>query len=210
VVQEAARQEIICRYFRYACEYMMGLVDKDTVERAALLMDEVGVSAEDRKVITAAREAAEKAESSGKGNEGIFCGAALELESGKIITGKNSPLMHAASSVILNAVKNLAEIPDRIHILAPNIIESITNFKKNILNVKSLSLDLEETLIALSISAAHNPSAQSAMEKLKELKGCDVHMTHIPTPGDAAGLRRLGVNLTSEPNLSTKSFLEGF
>ena len=210
LVQEAARQEIISRYFRYACEYITGLVDKDTVERAAFLMDKVGVKLEDRRVVGAARAAAEEAqEKKGKGNEGIFCGAALELESGKIITGKNSPMLHAASSLILNAVKDLAEIPDRIHILAPNIIDSISNFKKNILNVKTLSLDLEETLISLSISAAHNPSAQLAMEKLKELKGCEVHITHIPTPGDAAGLRRLGVNLTSEPNLSTKSFLEG-
>ncbi|TRZ94355.1 DUF1846 domain-containing protein [bacterium] len=209
-VQDAARQEIISRYFRYACEYIMGLVDKDTVERTALLMEEVGVKSEDRRVVEPARAAAKRAqEEKGKGNEGIFCGAAIELKSGKIIVGKNSPLMHAASSLILNAAKDLAEIPDRIHILSPNVIESISNFKKNILNVKTLSLDLEETLISLSISAAHNPSAQSAMEKLKELAGCDVHMTHIPTPGDAAGLRRLGVNLTSEPNLSTKSFLEG-
>jgi uncharacterized protein (UPF0371 family) len=210
VVQDAARQEIICRYFRYACEYITGLVDKDTVERVALLMEEVGVKPEDRRVVEAARAAAKSAQEKGKGNEGIFCGAALELNSGKIIVGKNSPLMHAASSLILNVVKDLAEIPDRIHLLSPNIIESISNFKKNILNVKTLSLDLEETLISLSISAAHNPSAQLAMEKLKELAGCDVHMTHIPTPGDAAGLRRLGVNLTSEPNLSTKSFFEGF
>lgn len=209
-VQDAARQEIISRYFRYGCEYIMGLVDKDTVDRAALLMQEVGVKLEDRRVVKAARQAAEKAQGEkGKGNEGIFCGAAIELKSDKIITGKNSPLLHAASSLILNAVKDLAEIPDRIHILSPNVIESISNFKKNILNEKALSLDLEEALISLSISAAHNPSAQSAMEKLKELSGCEAHMTHIPTPGDAAGLRRLGVNLTSEPNLSTKSFLEG-
>jgi uncharacterized protein (UPF0371 family) len=209
-VKDAARQEIISRYFRYACEYVMGLVDKDTVERTALLMEEVGVKPEDRIVVEPARKAAKKAqEEKGKGNEGIFCGAAIELKSGKIITGKNSPLLHAASSLILNAAKDLAEIPDRIHILSPNVIESISNFKKNILNEKTLSLDLEETLISLSISAAHNPSAQSAMEKLKELAGCEVHMTHIPTPGDAAGLRRLGVNLTSESNLSTKSFLEG-
>jgi len=209
VVQEAAKQEIICRYFRYSCEYITGLVDKDTVERSMSLMGEVGVRPQDRKVVEAARVAADKAQEKGKGNEGIFCGAALELENGKIIVGKNSPMLHAASSLILNAVKELAEIPDRIHILAPNVIESISHFKRNILNIKTVSLDLEETLISLSISAAHNPSAQLAMEKLKELKGCDVHITHIPTPGDAAGLRRLGVNLTSEPNLPTKSFIEG-
>ncbi|HPT99292.1 MAG TPA: DUF1846 family protein, partial [Armatimonadota bacterium] len=64
--------------------------------------------------------------------------------------------------------------------------------------------DLGETLIALSISAATNPTSQLAMEQLKELRGCDVHMTHMPSPGDEGGLRRLGVNLTSEPNFATR------
>ena len=60
-------------------------------------------------------------------------------------------------------------------------------------------------MIALSISATTNPTAQIAMEKLKELRGCEVHTTHIPTPGDEAGFRRLGINLTSDPNFSTHS-----
>jgi uncharacterized protein (UPF0371 family) len=89
--------------------------------------------------------------------------------------------------------------------LAPNIIESIGNLKKSVLKAKAVSLDVGETLIALSMSAATNPTAQLAMEKLKELGGCEVHLTHIPTPGDEAGLRRLGVNITSDPNFSTNS-----
>ena len=113
--------------------------------------------------------------------------------------------MHAASSLILNAIKELAEVPDKIHLLAPNIIESIANLEENILKGKTVSLDLEETLISLGISAATNPTAQLAMEKLKELRGCEVHITHIPTPGDEAGLRKLGVNLTSDPNFSSKN-----
>ncbi|MGB2662269.1 MAG: hypothetical protein WBD04_07790, partial [Candidatus Omnitrophota bacterium] len=60
-------------------------------------------------------------------------------------------------------------------------------------------------LIALSISAATNTTAQLAMEKLIDLRGCDVHLTHMPTPGDEAGLRKLGVHLTSEPNFATNS-----
>jgi len=152
-----------------------------------------------------ARKAIEDARQRGKGHEGVFCGASIELKDGSIITGKNSSLMHATSSLILNAVKELAEIPDKIHLLSPNIIDSIGNLKKNILNTKAVSLDLEETLIALSISATTNPTAQLAMEKLGELKGCEVHMTHIPTPGDEAGLRKLGVNTTSDPNFSTKT-----
>jgi len=160
---------------------------------------------EDRKAVVPARKAAEEARQKGKGNEDIFCGAAIELKDGSIVTGENSPLMHAASSLILNTIKKLAEIPDKIPLLPDSIIESIGNLKKNVLNKKSVSLDLEETLIALSISANSNPAAQMAMEKLKELQGCEIHMTHIPTPGDEAGLRRLGVNLTTDPNFSTKN-----
>jgi uncharacterized protein (UPF0371 family) len=183
----------------------MGFVEKDTVQRAELLMKELNISPEDRRVVEPARKAAVKAQEKAKGNKGIFCGAAIELQDDSLITGDNSPLMHAASSLILNAIKKLAGIPDKIPLLPKTIIESIGNLKKNILQSKSVSLDLEETLIALSISAATNPTSQHALKKLKELKGCEVHMTHIPTPGDEAGLKRLGVNLTSEPNFSTKN-----
>jgi len=204
-VKIAAKQEIIRRFFRYNCEYVMGFVDKGTVERVELLMDELDVKPEDRRVVEPARKVSLEAQNKGKGNEGVFCGAAIELRDSSIVTGKNSTLMHAASSLILNAIKTLAGIPDKIHLLSPSIIESIGNMKKNITGVKTVSLDLEETLIALSISAAANTATQLAIEKLKDLQGCEVHMTHIPTPGDEAGLRRLGVNLTSDPNFSSKS-----
>ena len=121
-----------------------------------------------------------------------------------IVTGSNSSHLHAASSLILHAIKHLAEIPEKIKLLPSNIMESVRNLKTEVLNEKTLSLDLLEALIALSISATTNPAAQLAMEKLIDLKGCEVHMTHIPTPGDEAGLRRLGVNVTSDPNFSSK------
>jgi uncharacterized protein (UPF0371 family) len=209
VVKEAARQEIIRRYFRYACEYMMGFSDKETTERVELIMEELGIKPDDRLVVEAARSAAIETERKKKGHEGFFCGAALELKDGSIVTGKNFSLMHASSSLILNAIKKLAEIPDKLHLLSPSIIESIGNLKKHVLNAKAVSLDLGETLIALAMSAATNPTAQLAMEKLKELQGCEVHLTHIPTPGDEAGLRRLGVNVTSDPDFSTTSLFLG-
>jgi uncharacterized protein (UPF0371 family) len=204
VVREAACQEVIRRYFRYSSEYVMGLVDSATVARAEQLMVSLGLRPENRLVVEPARQAAREGQQRGKGNKGIFCGAAIELKDGSIVTGKNSPLMHAASSLVLNAVKCLAGVPDRIHLLAPSITESIGYLKKDVLKKKSISLDLEETLIALGIGATTNPTAQICVEKLKELSGCDVHITHIPTPGDEAGLRRLGVHLTSDPNFSTK------
>ncbi len=205
LIKEAAKQELIRRYFRYRCEYALGLVNKETVQRSELLMKELLVEAENRLVVTPARQAAEEARETGKGNNGVFCGAAIELPDGSIITGKNSPLMHAASSLILNAIKKMAEVPDRIHLLSPAIIESIRNLKQNILGAKAVSLDVEEVMICLSINASANPTAQIALEKLTDLRGCEAHLTHIPTPGDEMGLRRLGVNLTSDPNFSSKN-----
>ncbi len=200
VCQEASKQEIIRRYFRALCEEAMGFAGAQTVERCQLLMEEMGLDGLQRRVVGPARHAAETARERGKGNKGMFCGAAVELPDGRIVTGTNSPLMHAASSVVLNAIKTLAEIPDRIHLLAPNILGSIARMKEDVLASKAVSLDLEEALIALSISAATNPTSQLAMDKLKDLRGCDVHLTHIPRPGDETGLRRLGVNLTTDPS----------
>lgn len=205
IVQEAAKQELIRRYFRYNTEYIIGIEKKETVERVKLLMEELGVKVKDRKVVEISRRSAREAEECGKGNEGIFCGAALEMDDGRIITGKNSKLMHASSSLILNSVKVLAKIPDEILLLSPQVIKQISRLKKGILNEESESLDLEETLIALSISATTNHTAELAMNKLNKLKGCEMHMTHIPTPGDEVGLKRLGVNLTTDGKFSSRS-----
>jgi uncharacterized protein (UPF0371 family) len=204
IVREAALQELVRRYFRYHCEYAVGFVDKETVEHAELIMREMNVGPDYRRVVAPAREAALSAEAKGKGNKGIFCGAAIELNDGILVTGENSRLMHAASSLILNAIKRLAEIPDKIPLLSPSTIESIRHLKENILGAKAASLNVEEVLISLSLNAATNPTAQIALERLKDLRGCEVHMTHIPTPGDEAGLKHLGLNLTSDPNFSSK------
>jgi len=208
VCRQAARQEVVRRYFRASCEYAMGFADKETVQRIEILMDDLNVAQDDRRTVVPARQAADEAQRLNKGNKGIFSGAAIELHDSTIVTGKNSPLMHATSSLILNAIKHLAGIPDRLHLLSPNIIASIASLKNDVLKARSVSLDLEEALIALSISAATNPTAQLAMEKLGDLRGCEVHLTHIPRTGDETGLRRLGVNLTSEPNFASKNLFQ--
>jgi uncharacterized protein (UPF0371 family) len=205
VVQEAAKQEIIRRAFRYNCEYMLGFISKNTVKLSEHIMEQVGVKPEDRVVVRYARKAAEDARVLAQGVEGFYSGAAVELKDGRIVTGKSSHLMCASSSMVLNSIKILAEIPDKIHLLSPNIIGSIGILERQILKEKALSLDLNETLIALSISAATNPTAQYAMEKLRDLRGCEVHLTHMPSPGDETGLRRLAVNLTTDPQFASKS-----
>jgi len=205
VVKEAASQEVVRRYFRYACEHAMGLANQDTVQRIELLMEDLALSPTSRVVVVPARQAAERARASGKGNDGVFCGAAAELPDGSVVTGCNSPLMHAAASLVLNAAKHLASIPDDVHLLPPSVTKSLTHLKTEVLGGSRVSLDAEETLIALAVSADSDPAANAAVSALKQLRGCEVHMTHMPTPGDEAGLRKLGVNLTSEPNFATKN-----
>ena len=113
VVQAASRAEVIRRYFRYASEYAMGLADERTVQRVERLLEVLHVKPEDRRGRAGPRERPPTRPSEqGKGNEGVYCGAAIELKDGTLVTGKNSPLMHAASSLVINAVKHLAGVPD--------------------------------------------------------------------------------------------------
>jgi uncharacterized protein (UPF0371 family) len=206
IVQEAAKQEIIRRYFRYHREFMLGLEKKETVQRARGLMEELGLREEDRPCVVPARKAAVESERKSKSGKGIFCGAAIELNNLKIVTGKNSALLHAASAAVLNAIKTLAKIPDRIDLLPRAVINNIRALKKYTLGMKSESLDLEEILVALSISATSNPAAEAGMKELGKLNGCQMHLTHLPSGGDEGGLRKLGVNMTTDANPTTPGY----
>ena len=203
-VREASRQEIIRRMFRGSSGLAMGRNAEHEVKRLWTLMRNMGLQETDRVVVSPARQAAVDAQTGGKGFRGIFCGAALQLHDGTIITGKNSPLLYAASSVILNALKHLAGIPDWIHLLPENVVQSVTRLKSQTLKQRNSNLNVEELLIALAITAIHSNAAEKAIEKLPELRDCDIHMTHITTAADEAGLRRLGVRLTTDPLYPTK------
>lgn len=199
VVCNAAKQEVIRRYFRHLCEYRSGQTEQDTVDRLETLMRKLKIVPEDRPVVKPARLAGKEAMEKGKGCNGIFCGAAIQLKDGSIVVGKNSETMHAAASVVLNAIKELAGIPDKIPLIAPQVVQSIVHMKHDILRSKYTSLNLDEALIGLAISCATNPAAQLAMEKLIDLRNCEMHMTHIATAGDEAGMRRVGLLCTSDP-----------
>ena len=204
VVREASKQEVIRRYFRHICEYTAGQADKETVDCVSALMKKLGVCQEDRPVVNPARQASEDARTSkGKGLNGIYCGAAMMLKDGRIVTGKNSAQMHAAASLVLNAIKVLSGIPDQLHLIAPQVVDSIVHMKHDIMKSKYASLNLDEALIGLAISCATNPAAQIAMERLIDLRGCEMHMTHMVTPGDEAGLRRIGLLYTTDPFFAT-------
>jgi uncharacterized protein (UPF0371 family) len=200
----AGKREIIRRFFRYACDEVLGLENGDAVRRIEALMEEFELKPDDRPVVRPARSAARVAEQKAdKGHRGVFSGAAVELPGGEIVVGRNSPLMHAASALVLNAIKVLAGVPKHLDLISPAVIESIGTLRKSLLGRSSISLNLEETLIALSISSTTNPTAHQAMLQLPKLAGCELHLTHLPTPGDERGLRRLGVNLTCDPSFAT-------
>ncbi len=204
VIKEASKQEIIRRYFKTGCEYKKGYVEREIFERSKLIMEELELKPEDRKVVLPARERSARLKELSSKNE-IGSAVAMELKDGKILTGKGSDLMHASAAVLLNAVKYLANISDEIYLISPVILEPIRNLKSKTLSSKSVALDCEEILIALSICAATNPTAQVAMDKLSMLKGCQAHSTTILSLNDEQIFNKLGIDITSDPQYPTES-----
>ncbi len=174
----------------------MGLTDRETVQKVELLMDDYGLTPESRPVVKPARSS--KLADESEDPLDLTAAGALMLKDGTIVTGKNSDLMHASGAVILNAVKRLAGISKEVHLLAPATLESIRCLKRSI-NSYPLRLDLEEVLVALSVNAAVFKPASDGMAVLTELRGCEAHLTHIPSPGDESGLRSLGIYVTCDP-----------
>ena len=205
VVRKAGQQEIIRRYYRSACEYVQGIGSKETVERSRSIMEGAKLSINDRSVVPAAQKALEAGIAKGKGLNGIVCAAAIELPDGRIVTGCNSPFLHASSALILNAVKVLANIDHEVDLISPAIVQSVTAMKRDVLKGRGVSLNLDEVLICLAMSCAISNEAKRASAVLPALNGCEVHMTHIPSSGDSSGLRKLVLNVTSEPRFPTSN-----
>ncbi|MBM4394249.1 MAG: DUF1846 domain-containing protein [Deltaproteobacteria bacterium] len=203
--RRAASLELVRRYYRYACEHQLGQVDAEAVRRIEALMEEIGVRTDDRTVVRPARAAADAArDRPGKGNRGVFVGAAIELPDGSVVSACNSPNMHAAAALMLNALKRLASLPPGLDLLSPAVFDAIAELKRTAYGRTSPSLDLEETLTALGISSTHNPAARLAVEKLPALRGCEVHLTHMVSAGDQKVIRRLGLNLTMAPSFESE------
>ena len=186
----ASRQEIIRRYYAGLVEQKRGKTSEETVRKLEMLMKKAGVSPDERKVIAPAlRRAQETGDAA----------AAMELPDGAIVTGKTSELLGASSALLLNALKKLGHMPDDLHLISPVALDPIQHLKVDYLGNRNPRLHTDETLIALSISAATNPMAEFAMQQLSKLRGCDVHSTVMLSPVDERTFKRLGVNLTCEP-----------
>ena len=191
----AARQEIIRRYYDALCGQRQGNLSEEVVYKIELLMNKAGIAPEDRPVIAPALKQAE---------ETGLPAAAIQLPDGRVVTGKTSALLGASSAALLNALKALGGISKDIHLISPIVIEPIQKLKTSHLGSVNPRLHTDEILIALSISAATNPTAELAMAQLKKLRGCEAHSTVILSHVDEDTFRRLGVNLTCEPQHQSK------
>lgn len=193
VVEEAAKKEIVRRYYNELNNYKLGISEYDTVQKVKLLMNELNIDEKYLKVVEVATSKAKE-----KGSHVI----ALELPNHKIITGKQSSLLSPASSVIINAIKTLSHIPDDMDLLSPSVLNPILKLRKN-----NKPLSLQEVLIALSICSVTNPIIEKAIKNLNKLEGCEAHSTYIVQNGDANALKSLKINLTCESDFFTDEII---
>ena len=196
VVQEAAKQEILRRYYKELCEKRKGNSSEETLFKLELLMKKANISASDRPVVMAANIVAEET-----GNPA----AAMQMPDGTILTGKTSPLLGASSALLLNALKYIAGVDDEIKLLSPTIIEPIMKLKTEYLGGDVSSLPhLNEILISLAIASVSDENAQRAMDQLPSLTGLEAHSSVILSQIDEDIFKKLGVNLTCEPRYEGK------
>ncbi|HBL85471.1 MAG: hypothetical protein A2Y17_06130 [Clostridiales bacterium GWF2_38_85] len=196
VVEGSAKQEIIRRYYGELCARRKGHENDKAVFKLELLMKQAGISAADRPVIKAALEKSEKTDGAPA--------AALQLPDGKIVTGKTSSLLGASAALLLNALKELGRINEDIMLISPVVIEPIQDLKVNHLGNHNPRLHMDEVLVALSICATTNPTAELAMRQLHNLRGCEAHSTVLLSQVDETVFKKLGINLTCEPVYQTK------
>lgn len=189
-VCEAAKAEIIRRYYTAQCNHKKGHISEEEAMKLELFMKQAGVTCDDRRVVAAALE---------KEAETGAPAAAMELPDGKIITGRTSELLGAVSALLLNALKQFGGISDDVLLMSPEVIEPIMKLKVEHLGNNNPRIHTDETLLALSICATTDNNAQKAMEQIVKLRGCEAHSTVILSQVDERIFKRLGINLTCEP-----------
>ena len=190
VCQEASRQEIIRRYYKSMNALAAGTGKEEEAYKIRLLLNQAHASLEDRHVVPASLDLEKETGAPA---------AALELDNGKIVYGKTSELLGASSALLLNALKELAGIDHKRHVISPEAIRPIQELKTKYLGSKNPRLHSDETLIALSVSAANDEAARLALEQLPKLCGCQAHTSVMLSSVDIQEFRKLGIELTCEP-----------
>ena len=187
--KKASQNEVIRRYYAALCDAKKGRIGKDVVSKLELLMSKSGISEENRKAVAPALE---KAEKTGKP------AVAIELNDERIVTGKTGELLGASAAALLNALKVLGNIDDRVQLISPTIIEPIQKLKVNHMGSANPRLHTDEILMALAICAVSDPKAKLALEQLDKLKDCEIHSTVMLSHVDERTFKTLGMHVTCE------------
>ncbi|MBQ3505445.1 MAG: DUF1846 domain-containing protein [Clostridia bacterium] len=190
VCRAASNGEIIRRYYAALCDARKGRIGKEVVSKIELLMSKSGISTDDRKTVA---KALAKAEETGAP------AVAIELNDGRIITGRTGDLLGASAACLLNALKMLGGIDDEIELISPTIIEPIQQLKVKHMGSTNPRLHTDEILMALAICAVSDPMAKLAMQQIDKLKKCEIHSTVILSTADERTFKKLGMHLTCEP-----------
>lgn len=198
VVKDASKQEVVRRYLLSKTDYVKGNCDIDVVDRLKIIMDSLEINEEYKTTVLPARKKAQELKSTMKVDE-VASVIAIELNDGKIMTGKTTSITESSASVILNALKYYANIPDDMLLLAPLVLRPIQELKSKISNNKNAILNVEEVLIALGICATTNTMAEKAMTQIDKLMNCKAHSTTIMSNADEQMFRKLGIQVTSDP-----------
>ncbi len=206
VIRQKSKQEIVRRYLRYKQEFVLGIETQETIDQIKLIMKKAKVSEKIYPLIKKSRQARKQTEKNKEGNKGVYCGAAIELPSGKIIKAHNSHLLHAESAVILKALKKMSGIPKKKKLLPKYLIKQMIKYKKKF-GYLSASLNVEEILILLAIGARNNAYMKRAINNLNKLENLNLHLTHIPKHGDEAGLNELKLNVTTDSELGLQPYM---
>ena len=193
ICSKAAKDEIIRRYYQSCLEIAKGNAIEDSLSKIETIMVKANITADDRPVVLAARNKAQKT-----GEPAV----AIEYD-GKLITGKTSKLMGAASAALLNAVKEAAQIPD-INLLSEFILEPIQELKTHFLNGNNPRLHTDEVLVSLAINSRTSEYSMKALKALELLKNCEVHSTVILSEVDISTFKKLGMHLTMDPVYQSK------
>ncbi len=192
IVEQAAKEEIIRRYYNIRSDYTQNLCDEATLDIAKSLMDKLELSPLDREVAYVANKTAKKK------NTNIM---AIQLNNGKVITGKETELLSATSAAFLNAIKEITGIPDEEYLLSPAVLNSIYKVKKETSYKTLYYLDLSEVLIALSVCSITNPIIEKAINELENLRGCEAHVTYIISKSELVALKNMGINVTCDAKM---------
>ena len=187
---EASKNEIIRRYFTALDRFAVGETGDSELNKIALLFNQAKIDINYRKTVNAARQRAEET--------GVPC-SAIELNDGTIITAKSSALLGSSAALLLNAMKHLAGIDHNVKLIPQSLIEPIQHMKLNWLRGHNPRLHTDEVLVSLAVLSPINDQCRAALEKLPELKGCQVHSTVMLGEVDHKIFKKLGVGLTCDP-----------